>query len=232
MEEDCAAKPPIPIPASRNSFSPPVAATRRLIQLVEDEISLDTAVAPPDRDHPSRNHLVPARGSNACLYIYHGLPTPIVLDRLSFPLELPHLLFKINARFCGAPGSADCNIRYWRPGVRDRRMESVPFARLRTSGSTTSTLPETIVMQRCHAQVAFLCGRKSGRARPRSWDLGRSGSISRPCRPLDRAADEGGVSAHSRDDPCRGCRAARSRPPRRATRLRIWPLPAATSHRP
>jgi hypothetical protein len=53
---------------------------------------------------------------------------------------------------------------------------------------------------------SYLSGKKTGRVRPRSWDLGRSGSISRLREPLDRAADQDGVSAHSRDDPSRGRR--------------------------
>jgi hypothetical protein len=51
-----------------------------------------------------------------------------------------------------------------------------------------------------------LSGEEVGAGPPSIMDLGRPGSISRLRKPLDRAADEDGVSAHSRDDPSRGRR--------------------------
>lgn len=114
---------------------------------------------------------------------------------------------KINSRLCGAPESADCNIRRLLPVARDSRMESAPLAHVRTSAD------DDVDAARSRRDAALLCpsrlrsaAREFGRVRPRSWDLGRSGSISQLGEPLDRAADEDGVSAHSRNDPSRGRR--------------------------
>jgi hypothetical protein len=61
-------------------------------------------------------------------------------------------------------------------------------------------------VQRRHTQVAFARRRGSLAGPPSITDLGRPGSISRLREPLNRAADEDGVSAHSRDDPSRSRR--------------------------
>ena len=83
-------------------------------------------------------------------------------------------------------------------------MESDPIAHVKTSAG------DDVDITGNHSDAALPCpslvpsaARKSRRIRPRSGDLGRSGSISRLRGPLDRAADEDGVSAHSRDDPSR-----------------------------
>lgn len=87
-------------------------------------------------------------------FFYHSRPAWIVTEWCRFQILLRPNFFlscKINARLCGAPGSADCNIQHCgRLLVIGEWSQCHPH----TSGhrqAMTSTLPGTIVMQRCHA---------------------------------------------------------------------------------